>query len=94
MTYLKRCAPLPPVAAGVLALVVAMTPACRTTNSTTSGIDLAGMDKAVAPGEDFNAYVSGGWIKATPIPADKSSYGPDAILDDETRKRLLALIEE
>jgi len=94
MTDLKRCAPLPRVAAGILALVVAMAPACRTTNSATAGIDLAGMDKSIAPGEDFNAYVNGGWVKATPIPADKSSYGPDAILEDETRKRLLALIEE
>ncbi len=51
------------------------------------------MDTAVAPGDDFNAYTNGGWIKATPIPADKSSYGLDAILTDETRKRTLALIE-
>ncbi len=51
------------------------------------------MDTAVAPGDDFNAYTNGAWIKATPIPADKSSYGLDAILTDETRKRTLALIE-
>src|SRR5579862_5842170 len=59
-----------------------------------SGIDLAGMDKSVAPGDDFNAYTNGGWINATPIPADKSGYGLDAILADETRKRTLSLIEE
>src|SRR5579862_8492069 len=58
-----------------------------------SGIDLAGMDKSVAPGDDFNAYTNGGWIKATPIPSDKSSYGIDAILVDETRKRTRDLIE-
>ena len=52
------------------------------------------MDKSVAPGDDFNAYTNGGWIKATPIPADKSSYGACAMLADETRKRLLALIQE
>jgi len=52
------------------------------------------MDKSVAPGDDFNAYTNGGWIKATPIPADKSSYGAGAILVDETRKRLLVLIQE
>ncbi len=49
---------------------------------------------SVAPGDDFNAYANGGWIKATPIPADKASYGIFAILADETRKRLLALIQE
>ena len=38
------------------------------------------MDKSVAPGDDFYAYANGGWIKATPIPADKPSYGAAAIL--------------
>jgi putative endopeptidase len=83
-----------PVAVILLAAVVAMVPACRTTSSTTAGVDLSGMDTSVAPGDDFNAYTNGGWIKATPIPDDKSSYGAGAILVDETRKRLLALIQE
>jgi len=52
------------------------------------------MDKSVAPGDDFNAYANGGWIKSTPIPADKSGYGIDAILTDETRKRTLSLIQD
>src|SRR5215469_3882477 len=58
-----------------------------------SGIDLAGMDKSVAPGDDFNAYTNGGWIKATPIPPDKSNYGNFAILLDKTRERTRDLIE-
>jgi putative endopeptidase len=79
----------------LLAVAVAVTSACGTPRPlTVSGIDLAGMDKSVAPGDDFNAYTNGGWIKATPIPADKSSYGIFAILADETRKRMLALLEE
>ena len=52
------------------------------------------MDTSIAPGDDFNAYTNGGWIKATPIPADKSSYGTGAILVDEVRKRTQALIQE
>jgi putative endopeptidase len=52
------------------------------------------MGQSVAPGDDFNAYANGGWIKATPIPADKSRYGISTILADETRKRTLALIQE
>ena len=39
------------------------------------GPDLAGMDTKVAPGDDFFAYANGGWIEATQIPADRSSYG-------------------
>src|ERR1700689_3460457 len=88
MTFLRGSAAI------LLAAAAIATPACRTAPSSRSGIDLAGMDKSVAPGDDFNAYTNGGWIKATPIPADKSDYGVGTILIDETRKRLLALIQE
>ncbi|HEV2445998.1 MAG TPA: M13 family metallopeptidase [Candidatus Sulfopaludibacter sp.] len=70
-------------------------PACKpAAPPLAAGIDLAGMDKSIAPGDDFNGYANGGWLKSTPIPADKSGYGIDAILADETRKRTLALFEE
>jgi putative endopeptidase len=59
-----------------------------------SGVDVAGMDTALAPGDEFNEYVNGAWLKATPIPPDKASYGADAILIDDMRKRLVALIQE
>ncbi len=59
-----------------------------------SGLDTAGTDKSVSPGDDFNAYANGGWLKTTEIPADKSSYGPGNILADETRKRTVALIQD
>ena len=39
------------------------------------GIDVAGMDKAVQPGDDFNEYANGGWLKTAEIPADRSSTG-------------------
>jgi len=39
------------------------------------GPDIAGMDPAIAPGNDFFAYANGAWLKATEIPADRSSYG-------------------
>ena len=37
------------------------------------GLDLAGMDKSVAPGDDFFRYANGAWLKSTEIPADRSS---------------------
>jgi putative endopeptidase len=78
----------------LFSVVLAASPACRRQTSLGADVDLAGMDTSVAPGDDFNAYTNGGWIKATPIPADKSSYGVGAILVDETRKRTLSLIQE
>src|SRR5438093_1060480 len=59
-----------------------------------SGIDLAAMDKSVTPGDDFNGYASGGWLKATPIPPDKASYGIFAILADKTRTQTVSLIQD
>ena len=92
---MKELPPLRRLAAMLLAGALAVAPGCRTTPpSPAAGIDLTGMDTSVAPGDDFNAYVNGGWIKATPIPADKGSYGIGSILADETRKRTLALMEE
>jgi len=95
MTTITGRASIRPLAAMLLAAAIAGAPACRKTSSSlAAGIDLAGMDTSGAPGDDFNAYANGGWIKATPIPPDKGSYGIGAILADETRKRTLTLIQE
>jgi len=39
------------------------------------GIDLAGIDHAVKPGDNFFDYANGTWLKTTTIPADRSSTG-------------------
>jgi predicted metalloendopeptidase len=58
------------------------------------GLDLGGMDRAVAPGDDFFAYANGAWLKNTEIPADRSSYGVGATLAELTAKRTAGLIAE
>jgi putative endopeptidase len=58
------------------------------------GIDLAGMDRSVAPGDDFFRYGNGTWMKTTEIPADRAANGPDAILADLTNERTADLIKE
>jgi putative endopeptidase len=57
------------------------------------GIDTAGMDRNVKPGDDFFAYVNGTWAKNTPIPEDRSSYGGFAVLRDLSEARLRQLVE-
>ena len=49
----------------------------------------ADMDTTVSPGNDFFSYANGGWIKGNPIPADQSSWGIGALVDEELylRKR-------
>jgi putative endopeptidase len=59
----------------------------------TWGIDTAGMDKSVKPGDDFFAYVNGNWAKTTQIPADRSSYGAFATLRDLSEARTRQLVE-
>jgi putative endopeptidase len=59
-----------------------------------AGIDLAGMDRSVKPGDDFFAYANGTWLKETEIPADRSSYGAGAVLGELTDKRVADLIRQ
>jgi putative endopeptidase len=60
----------------------------------TFGFDTSGMDKAVAPGDDFFEYANGTWAKNTPIPADKARYGMFNVLDDLSKERTRTIIEE
>ena len=54
---------------------------------------MAGIDRAVRPGDDFFAYANGAWIKATAIPPDRSAWGSGEIVIELTRKRTAELIQ-
>jgi putative endopeptidase len=60
----------------------------------TFGFDTAGMNRAVPPGVNFYQYANGTWAQNTPIPADKSNYGMFTLLDDLSKQRTRAIIEE
>ena len=60
----------------------------------TFGIDTAGMNTSIAPGDDFYGFANGTWAKNTPIPPDKSNYGMFTVLDDLSRDRTRQIIEE
>jgi len=68
--------------------VLALTPAGST------GIDVAGMDPTVKPGNDFYAYANGGWMKTTEIPPDRSSVGSFSIVEEEVTQRTAGLLQE
>jgi putative endopeptidase len=42
---------------------------------TKSGVDKSLIDQSAKPGDDFNAYANGTWLKTAEIPADRSSIG-------------------
>jgi len=58
------------------------------------GFDVAGMDRNVAPGDSFYRYANGNWDRTTEIPADRSNYGMFIVLDDLSRGRTRAILEE
>jgi len=58
-----------------------------------NGVDLAGIDHAVKPGDDFFDYANGAWLKANEIPADRSSWGAWGVLSELNNKRVRELIE-
>jgi predicted metalloendopeptidase len=68
------------------------TPAAPT--AAPKGLDLAGIDRSVAPGDDFFRYANGLWLKTAEIPPDRSVYGAFALLDELTRQRTADLIRE
>ncbi len=58
------------------------------------GLDTAGMDRSVRPGDDFYLYANGNWLRHTVIPADKSSYGAFDIAAERAERRLTTIVRE
>jgi predicted metalloendopeptidase len=59
-----------------------------------AGLDLAGMERSVQPGDSFWEYANGTWLRQTEIPADRSSWGPGEVLTELTDRRTADLIQE
>ena len=57
------------------------------------GFDEAGMDRSIAPGDNFYLFANGGWMKNTAIPADKASFGAFEQLQDLSDARTRDLLE-
>ena len=86
---------------GVVALAGAVACTSKSTDSSTTaeadsliGINVAAMDKSVKPGDDFYAYANGSWMKATEIPADRSSTGSFLFAFEATEKHVAELIDD
>lgn len=56
------------------------------------GLDAAGMDTTVRPGNDFYRYANGNWERHTQIPPDKSSYGGFNIAADHAEQQLITVV--
>lgn len=58
------------------------------------GIDTAGLDPAIRPGDDFFAYVNRRWIAENPIPAEHGRYGAFTMLNEKSQADVRALVDE
>lgn len=61
---------------------------------TTHGIDLAGMETSVKPGDNFYLYANGDWVSRTTIPADRTSINQFSKLADRSDKQVQAIIDD
>jgi putative endopeptidase len=95
MIRLRRPTATSLIAAIALAAVVPpATLVAQQAHSSAPGLDLAGMDPSIKPGDNFFDYANGTWLKQTPIPPDRSSYGMFITLLDLTDRRVADLIQE
>ncbi len=58
------------------------------------GVQRVNMDASVRPGDDFNLYANGGWMKTAVIPPDQAAWGSFSTLRDKAAERTAALIED
>ena len=58
------------------------------------GVQRADMDASVRPGDDFNLYANGNWLKTIVIPPDQPSWGSFSTLRDKAAKRTADLIAD
>jgi putative endopeptidase len=60
----------------------------------TFGFNVDGMDRSVAPGDDFLRYAVGKWINITEIPPDRSSITSVSVIKEKTSARVRNIIAE
>ena len=60
----------------------------------TWGVDESAMDKSVKPGDNFFDYVNGTADAKMQIPADRTSYGVNEILEELSENRSKAIVEK
>ncbi|MFZ6749568.1 M13 family metallopeptidase [Undibacterium sp. Ren11W] len=65
----------------------------KTMTKLNSGLDLQWLDKSVRPQDDFFQFMSGKWLAATEIPADRARFGSFDQLRDLSEQRSFDIIK-
>lgn len=56
------------------------------------GYPLDALDRSVSPGDDFFRFANGGWLDATPIPADRTGTGFSVDMSDRNDTRFAEIL--
>jgi putative endopeptidase len=88
------------IAGGALALSLAAYPDTPAAAAPTGkaqigsfGLDLAGEDPSVKPGDDFARYANGHWLDTAEIPPDRASWGSFAMLRERSLQQVRDILE-
>lgn len=78
------------------AFAIPVIESCSDTKKETSnaGIKIEYMDTTVKPGDDFNAYANGIWLKNNPVPATESRWGSFNEIQDRNLEKLKSIVNE
>ncbi|MGY3088169.1 putative endopeptidase [Hymenobacter sp. UYAg731] len=58
------------------------------------GLDMADIDRAVSPCDDFFQFSGGNWLRSNPVPSYASSWGPRNLLGNRTQDLLRKILED
>lgn len=73
-------------------ITLAMITACQTPKTYQSTLT-EGLDSSISPQQDFYHYVNGKWQETAEIPADRTSWGTLAELNEINEKRSISLLQ-
>jgi putative endopeptidase len=89
---LASCASSGPAAPVATATTPAAAPAAPAPKGV--GLDVADLDRAVSPCENFFEFSGGNWLKANPVPSYATSWGPRNLLGLRTQATLKQILED
>jgi putative endopeptidase len=82
------------LSAGMLAVSCAVPAMAQHAKIGDYGLDLAGGDRSVKPGDDFWSYANGNWDRTTTFPADKNWIGSVITLRDNAEDNVRAILDD